>query len=641
MCGICGIVGTVPSQEARTTIMLDTIRHRGPDDFGIWTGNKATLGVSRLAIIDLSASGHQPMSNEDQSIWIAYNGEIYNFLQERDQLKKRGYVFNSQTDTEVILAMYQCYGDDFVKRLRGMFAIAIYDQRAGDGKEKLILVRDQLGVKPLMYAEINGNLIFASELKAMLASDLFERKLDPLALTKLLAYGSIPEPLTAISPIKMLLPAHRLTWEAGQIKIDRYWQFNLTAENELAKLSYPELVRLTRQKLEQTVADQMISDVPLGVFLSGGVDSAALASIAAKNSPHKIKTFSVGFGGEGADLDETNRAQKIADHIKTDHARIVVTGEDVAKQIDVLISALDQPSVDGVNAYLISKAAKTNVTVALSGLGGDEIFAGYPWFVNLLNYQKKNLGRLAHWNYQLIAKLANIHLFDRWSLGVGSRIISKLRGLDSFEHKFVREYQVFGPEGARLILNPEIFQSLPSNNFQLADQLPAGTTIQRTSALILRTYTQNQLLRDADAVSMANSLELRVPFLDSGLVNFVLALPDNTKLKINSSLSPNGTYRQTGAKRILIDVVKDLLPANFDKQTKKGFSIPMSSWLKGPLRAIMDNSLSTESIKKRGFFSPTEVEKLKQRFLSGRLHWSPIWLLMVIELWCRETLDQR
>ena len=378
MCGIAGIMGRAPQQSIGK--MVVSMHHRGPDDSGVYSDNWISLGMARLAIIDITSAGHQPMANADKSIWIVYNGETYNFQQERQLLEKKGHSFFSHSDTEVVLRMYEVYGDDFLLRMRGMFALAIYDKRKGQGRERLLLARDHLGIKPLLYARMGANFLFASEIKAMLASGLIERSVDPEALRLLLTMGSVPQPLTILKGVQMLLPGHRLIIEGGRERLERFWKLETGRVKGLAGATYEDLVTEVRSTLEESVRLQMVSDVPLGAFLSGGVDSSMLVSLMARHSSHKVQTFSVGFGEEGSQIDETDDAARTAAFIGTDHTKVLVTGNEVREKIIQIASALDQPTVDGVNSYFVSMASRAGVTVAISGTGGDELFAGYPWF---------------------------------------------------------------------------------------------------------------------------------------------------------------------------------------------------------------------------------------------------------------------
>jgi asparagine synthase (glutamine-hydrolysing) len=589
--------------------MIEAMRHRGPDDFGIYREPAVAVGMCRLAILDTSSRGAQPMATADEAIWIVYNGELYNFQEERARLEREGQVFRSRSDTEVVLRLYERHGDDFLMRLRGMFALAIYDRRGGPGRERLLLARDPLGIKPLLYARPAGGLVFASEMKAMLASGLVERRFQPEALPHLLVKGSIPQPLTAVAGVSMLLPGHRLILEGGQARLERFWQLGTGRRPELASAPYPELVGAVRTALEESVRLQMISDVPVGAFLSGGIDSSLLVAMMARQTSKKVQTFSVGFGGEGAGIDETADAERIARFVGTDHRRVEIGGPEVRSRIEHIARALDQPSVDGVNSYLVSMAARREVTVAISGTGGDELFAGYPWFINMYKAAR--------------------------------------RGVDDFARAYAGEYQLYPLEDAARLLAPGVLDGVDPARFarQLAydlDELPQAAPLERVSALVLRGYTQNQLLRDIDAVSMAHSLEVRVPFLDTVIADVALSLPEHAKLHPDVALQADpyaATYRETGVKRILVDIGRQLLPPDMDQQPKRGFGMPFGTWLQGPLRDVLEDTLAPAAVERRGFFAPQAVTAVKDQVLQGRASWALAWILMITELWCREVLD--
>jgi asparagine synthase (glutamine-hydrolysing) len=645
VCGICGIFGDAP--EGRVENMVSAMYHRGPDDSGILRDEGVTIGMSRLAIIDTTPTGHQPMSNPDGSIHIVYNGETYNFQSEREFLRKKGYNFTSETDTEVVLRMYEHYGDDFLGRMRGMFALALYDRRKGRGKARLVLARDQIGIKPLLYARAGSRFLFASEIKALLASGLVERKVDPEALRLLLTHGSIPQPLTILAGVRMLLPGHRMIVEEGVERIELYWKLESGRRKDLRDRPYEDLVREVRSSLEESVRLQMISDVPLGAFLSGGVDSSLLVTLMSRISRHKVKTFSVGFGAEGAHMDETDDAERIASFIGTDHRRILVTGEDLRDRIAHIASSLDQPSIDGVNSYFVSMAARQGVTVAISGTGGDELFAGYPWFLSMSSaYEYDRLHPRAAKLKRALGSLCQRSPFDSWMDGPAGIAIERGRSLSGFVSMYARCYQIFGTRGAAKILSPDLRKIVrlgrePALDI-LGDELPGAKPVERVTALCLRGYTQNQLLRDIDAVSMANSLEVRVPFLDPALVDLALSLPSTVKLgdPPNRKHPGKGTYRETGAKKILIDAGKGLLPDGMDLQEKRGFGMPFCSWLNGPLRDVFEDVLSPAAVRERGFFDAGIVQSLKENFQQGRGGWARPWLLMMTELWSREVLDR-
>jgi len=646
MCGIAGIIGDSPPECIAS--MVAAMRHRGPDDSGIFREEGIALGMTRLAIIDLSQKAHQPMSNAEGTIRIVYNGETYNFQEERAILIKKGYSFKSASDTEVVLSMYQEYGDDFLLRMRGMFALAIYDKRKGPGRERLLLARDHLGIKPLLYAKVGSTFLFSSEIKAMLASGLVEKRFDPESLRLLMTHGSITQPRTAIVDVRMLLPGHRLIVESGKERIERFWELGIDRISDLRNEPYEVQVQSIQDSLQEAVRLQMVSDVPIGAFLSGGVDSSLLVALMSQISGAKVKTFSVGFEREGANIDETDDAERVAKLLGTDHRRVLVTGQDFRDRVSHIASALDQPSVDGVNSYFISMAARQGVTVAISGTGGDELFAGYPWFVNMLAACNNSEGR--PFKSSLLKVFSNLTRQGFFDSAMSSRLgpfVERMRSVSSFVARYSRQYQIFGPLGAARILAPEVRESSsvgrePSRDMAPADELSYGSTVERVSGLCLRTYTQNQLLRDIDAVSMAHSLEVRVPYLDTVVADTALSLPDNAKVGDARGISDSSeaTYRETGAKRILIDAGRGLLPGGMDLQKKRGFGMPFDSWVKNSLRDVLEDTLSAKVVKKRGYFCVHEVEVIKKRFMAGEISWVYPWLLIITELWCREILDR-
>lgn len=647
MCGICGVWGEKVEREP-VEAMVAALHHRGPDDRGIYLGPHVALGMSRLSIIDLSPAGHQPMSNGAETIWIVYNGEVYNFQSERALLEAQGQSFRSTSDTEVVLRMYEHYGDDFLLRLRGMFALAIYDARRGPGRERLLLARDQLGIKPLLFARAGGRLIFASELKAILASGLINAEIDGVALRLLLTYGSIYQPRTIVRGVEMLLPAHRLIIENGQERIERYWLLATDRRAGLRTKTYDELVEEVAAALEESVRLQMVSDVPLGAFLSGGVDSSLLVAMMTRLAGNRIKTFSVGFEAEGSEIDESHDAEQMALYLGTEHSTVLVRGEEVRDRIEHIAYSLDQPSVDGVNSYFVSLAARRAVTVAVSGTGGDELFAGYPWFINMVldemrcrNSPWKALARV------ILATIARQPAFDPLAVKGGGQGLHRARNCAGFVTRYGNNYQVFGAlRTARLLAERPRRQTQAGRalhyDLSALDELAQGSVIERVTGLCLRGYTNNQLLRDIDAVSMAHSLEVRVPYLDTVVVDTALSLPDSAKLRLSNGLSTPSqrTYRESGAKRILIDAGRNLLPKDLDMQPKRGFAMPFNAWLRGPLREVLMDTLDESNLRQRNLLDVGEASAIKNRFLEGDQGWVEPWLLMMLELWCREVLDR-
>jgi asparagine synthase (glutamine-hydrolysing) len=646
MCGIAGVWGKRP--RGCLSSMVKAMHHRGPDDHGLFEDENIALGMTRLAVIDLSPRGHQPMANRQQTVWIAYNGEVYNFRSERALLESKGFTFQSSSDTEVLLHMYEEYGDDFVLRLRGMFALAIYDGRRGTGKERLLLARDHLGIKPLLYSHVGGRLVFASEMKALLASGLIPRDLDPIALRLLLTFGSVYQPRTLLRGVHMLLPGQRLVIDSTGERVERYWALGVDRVAWLRDAPYETQVEYLRDVLKESVRLQLVGDVPLGAFLSGGVDSSLLVALMSQQMSSRVKTFSVGYEAEGAAMDESADALRTARFLGTEHTHVLVKGDDVADRIHHIAAALDQPSVDGVNSYFVSLAARRDVTVAVSGTGGDEIFGGYPFFVQMALHQR---AAAAEPRWKATAKSAAANLLrtpalDSLFLHRPPSRLSRLRDSYGFLPRYLTCYNIFGPLGASALISPELQRAAQAgravvHDLSPVDELSHGSVFERVSGLCLRGYTSNQLLRDIDAVSMAHSLEVRVPFLDPVVVDAALSLPDSAKVRhMTDAYEPaHTTYRDSGAKRILLDVSVALLPKNFDLQPKRGFSMPFGVWLKGPLRSVLDDTLSDRSIAHRGILQPHAVDLVKRKFSEGESGWAQPWLLMMLELWCREVLD--
>lgn len=646
MCGIAGIIGK--SCDELIPSMLLAMRHRGPDDYGVYHHDNVSLGMVRLSILDISAHGHQPMKNADDSIVIVYNGEAYNFSSERKILENKGYSFRSNSDTEVVLLMYQEYGDDFLLRLRGMFALAIYDKRKGPGFEKLLLARDPMGIKPLLYSMQKGYLIFGSELKMLLASNLIERTIDPESLRLLLTFGSVTQPRTMIKDVHMLMPGCKLVYEQGKSKITEYWEFKSNRIEGLEGLPYSELVDLTTEAIEKSVSLEMVSDVSVGAFLSGGIDSAIMVAMMSKNSTRPIKTFSVGFESDGDLIDETEDAALTSNFLGTDHHRVLVSGKEVKSHIYSIAAALDQPSVDGVNSYFVSLAASKEVKVAISGTGGDELFAGYPWFSTMNEYIQSEMrnGGVRIAVDRTISSLVKHAMLNPLMRGPLALPLDIIRCRTGYLSKFSRLHQIFGPIDSIKFLSPQMRKNVaigqdPSVDISLADKLADGDAVNRASVLCLRGYTLNQLLRDIDSASMAHSLEVRVPFLDVDLVNLALSLPLSAKLDkpLMRQTENEGSYRALGAKKILVDISSKIFSEDMVTRTKRGFSMPFESWLRKDLRGVLEDTLSASSVKDRGLLDVDEVDKLRASFINGQVSWVRPWLLMMLELWCREVLD--
>jgi len=593
MCGICGTIGfneTGPAEKMRQAMV-----YRGSDDSGIYQDSKTVLGHNRLSIIDLSLSGHQPMSNEDGTIWIVFNGEIYNFLELKEELTARGHIFRSGTDMETIIHLYEEQGVDCLKQLRGMFSFAIWDKR----RKRLFVARDRFGIKPLFYYHKNSRFIFSSELKAILASGFVEKEIDASTLREYFISGSVSAPSTLIRGVRQLLPAHYLIFENAKLDIRRYWDLKACLEKADLQKREEEHISAIRSSLSDSVKIRLVSDVPLGIFLSGGIDSSAITALAQHHSSQPIKTFSIVFDETGYDEREFSRIA--AKWFNTDHKEILVREKDILKQMPIIFDSMDQPSIDGFNTFIISKAVKdAGITVALSGLGGDELFAGYASFRALPRvYQALRLAKVLPKSLRAeLFKLASPLAKTRHGL----KFLFSLLGCDNLCDLYYLKRAVY--------LQHEVESLLPLANKGHYDRVENRVSketdlINELSYLELTNYLQNTLLQDADRMSMANSLEVRVPFLDHLFVETALAIP--------------GRFKVAGGhnKRLLVKAMADFLPEEVYNRSKMGFVFPFENWLKGPLKAYCQEQLSTSSIKKIPLLNAEEVDKIWRNFSNG------------------------
>jgi asparagine synthase (glutamine-hydrolysing) len=557
MCGIAGILSNGYSQDRLEVLlqrMQSSLQHRGPDDRGIYisTDCKAALVHTRLAILDLTSAGHQPMSSVDGRYWITFNGEIYNFQELRSRLEAQGEQFQSQTDTEVILKLYQRHGMDSVKQLRGMFAFAIWD----DLEKTCFLARDTLGIKPLYYWQSGSTLVFASELKAILASGLPSISLSLEGLYGYLVSGSVPEPHTMIEGIHCLAAGHWLHWQSGSLTQHQYWQINFTPE----PISLPEAKEKVRTALIDSIKHHLISDVPVGIFLSGGIDSTAVLALAGQTQAGQLRTYSIAF--EEPEWNEGELARKIAQEFGADHTEYKMTASLGRELFPKFLDTIDQPSIDGFNTFSVSRIAREDGTkVVLSGLGGDELFGGYSSFVRV--------PKMVRWGKQLKA----LNLIST-SLGMGLEhwtTSPRLRRLGDFLQQTpdtaaaYRSYRgIFSHQEACAIAS----QYIPDRAFPIrkshgnVSHLPSVED--EVSLLEISRYMRNQLLRDSDVMSMAWGLELRVPLVDRVLLETIASIPSNMRL--------------VPGKQLLIQAVPEL-PSWVVNRPKRGFSFPFQQWI--------------------------------------------------------------
>ena len=535
-------------------------------------------------------------------VWIAYNGEVYNFQEERQRLQNEGVTFKTRTDTEVLLALYLQHGVEFVERLRGIFAFALYDGRAG----RLLCCRDHLGVKPLLYSFVDKTLVFASEFKALLASGLVSREINRQSLAALLRLGSVPQPATILRDVFSLMPGHMLLWENNTLTITPYWRME-TDRLPLRCSSYPEQLEVGRELVSECLRLQLVADVPLGAFLSGGIDSSLLAALMQREHGN-LRTFSVGFESDldTASEDETNDAAIVARHLGCRHETIIVEQGDIVNSLSRIARDLDHPTVDGVNAWYVSRAAAGFLTVAISGTGGDELFAGYPWF----------------------RAMQDQPAYGNWL----TRLCRRARP-DDFLPRFAQQYGIFDPSATKSLC-PDAAGEPPR-----LDPLPKALPLDRVTGLTLAGYTGNQLLFDIDTASMAHSLEVRVPLLDLKLLDFALSLPPSAKLGPGDPSAPLGSYAQTGVKRLLLDLGKDLLPPGFAMRAKRGFTLPFDGWLRSLLAPTCRDLFAESVLRRRGYFEPNAASRVWDSFLAHGVHWTQPWLLLMVELWAQNVLD--
>ncbi len=614
MCGICGIVGF--SNPEATKRMIQAMPHRGPDDTGLWHKEEVSFGHRRLAVIDLSEKGRQPMPGHSCSFWITYNGEIYNYKSLKEALKKKGYEFKSNTDTEVVLNLYQEYGKGCLNYLRGVFAFAIWDQK----KKELFAARDRLGLKPFFYYFKEGIFIFASELKAILASGLVKKDIEPQALADYFRYGSVQAPKTMIKGVCQLMPARYLTLKKNRLSIKKYWQINFS-KKAAGKKTEKDYIFQIKAILNKAVSFRLVSDVPLGVFLSGGIDSSIITGLMQKHSSAPVKTFSIGFQEEV--YDERNYSRKIAEKFATNHKEILLRAKDIISEIPNIFNSMDQPSIDGFNTFVISKAVRdAGITVALSGLGGDELFAGYPLFRILPKIAEfaKLFGFIPQ---EIRGKFFSFLSFFSRSKGQLKGLFSLLQ-CEGLEDLYFLQRSVFLPSRVNAILKSE--KAGYSDNFRKKGKKHGLHQINKLSWLELNNYLPNTLLADTDRMSMANSLEVRVPYLDHLLVEKIFEVPGS--LKVGSDYP----------KRLLIKAFRDLVPEEIYKRPKKGFVLPFDKWLKKELKDYCNNKLSKKNTKNIPFIKSDEVFRIWEEFLSGskKYNYSSVLALLSFINWHEE-----
>jgi asparagine synthase (glutamine-hydrolysing) len=638
MCGICGVIGSTDPEPAQSVVrqMLGQMHHRGPDDEGLFVDLCFTLGMRRLSIIDLGG-GHQPVFNEDRTVVVVFNGEIYNFQGLRRTLRSRGYRFRTDSDTEVIVYAYEEWGEDCVDHFEGMFAFALAETSKSTrrGNPRVLLARDRLGIKPLYYALVDGNLLFASEVRSLLASGQVEPRLSPTALRSYLLFGSVVEPMTLVEGVYSLPPGYRITLSAaGQhtsVHPEPYWDFATSAcpNLETKKQERGPATVFLRSLLEEAVTSHLVADVPVGVFLSSGIDSTALAALAARKTPN-LNTITVVFPEQ--DFSEAEMARRTAQRFGTNHQELALGGEDMLARLNEAVGALDQPSMDGVNTYFVSWAARqAGLKVALSGLGGDEIFGGYHTFRMTPEAQSvASLAQSVPGSFRSALATAAEGILGRFQKKDSHRKMAALwRDPNFLPHPYFYTRLLFTPTQVLGLLNGDGLN--PSEPWkEWLEQTARGSRrlddFTAVSCLESRSYMVDTLLRDTDSMSMANSLEVRVPFLDHALVEFVSRLPESIK-------RPAGR-----AKALLIDALADLLPAEVVSQPKRTFTLPWEHWLRNSLKNEIAGQLHEITPSLKEFLNSNGVGRVWEDFLKGQTSWSRVWSLFVLNRWAERHL---
>jgi len=629
MCGICGIFNLDASPVSMDLIkkMNRTMTHRGPDGEGFFIDSNIGLGHRRLSIIDLH-TGDQPMGNEDGMVQVVFNGEIYNFLELRRVLEGKGHVFRTRSDTESIVHGYEEWGDQVFEKLRGMFAIALWD---GRGK-RLLLARDRIGKKPLYYLADRSRLFFASELKALLESPCFSREIDLCALDCCLSFGYVPSPFSIFKGIRKLPPGSYAVQDENGFKIKRYWTLDM--QGGAGEITETAAARDLAQLIDEAVRIRLISDVPLGAFLSGGVDSSlVVASMAKINKGEPVKTASIGFSV--APFNELEYAKIVAERYKTDHTEFVVEAN-ALDILDKIVWHLDEPFADSsaIPTYYVSKMARQKVTVALSGDGGDETFAGYINRYSMTRLEDRLRRRIPGPVRNGILKPVseNYPKLDSWPRPF--RLRNFLSSLSrSFEAAYFRSMSFsFLPAMKAALYRPELRSELNGfNAFDILrphfDQNRNPDAVSRAQYVDIMTYLPEDILVKVDRMSMAHSLEVRAPLLDYKIMEYAARLPSQFKLKGGIS------------KYILKKAMEDRLPQEILYRSKQGFCVPLAEWLRGDLKTLANDTVFSKESRATAYFDLSYVRKIWERHQKGREDYSaPLWGLMMFELWHRKFM---
>ena len=633
MCGIHGLIslsGQQPVTPEHLQSMGDITVHRGPDDSGAHIAEGVGIGMRRLSIIDL-VGGHQPISNADESLQLVCNGEIYNFRELRQQMHERGYRFKTGSDVEVILPLYEIYGDDCVNHLNGMFAFALHDRK----RQRVLIARDKLGIKPLYYARSQGHhgdyLAFSTEAKAILALPMFQAELNHDALPAYLQLGYVPAPQTMFKGIKKLEVASRLVIENGQLNQQTYWLPDFSTKQQNQQKSPDQWAEQVGEMIEQSVKRQMVSDVPIGAFLSGGIDSSAVVAMMARHSSQPVKTYAIGFdtGKAGQFFNELPYARQVAELFGTDHQEILVR-PDIVELLPKLLWHMDEPIADSayITTYLVSEFARRDVTVILSGVGGDELFAGYRRYQG--EHYIGHYHKIPRWlRHSVVAPIVRKLPADRHSKWLNYMRLAR-SFISSAELSFNERYQSYIEVFSKELQQQLLINAGPGSDrtAQLLQRSSANDGLWKMFDLDRQTQLPDDLLMLTDKMSMATSLECRVPLLDQELVDLATQIPEQTLLAKGE------------LKTVLKRSLKGVLPDSILYRAKRGFGAPMGAWLKSELTGLRASLLNRQAVEARGLFNWDCIARtIEQHDRNLADHTDHLLALMNLEIWCRLYLD--
>lgn len=618
MCGIAGVVGVYEFSDI--VQMLNATKHRGPDDTGYYRDENMAMGMNRLSIIDLSDNSNQPQISENGRYVIVFNGEIYNYQGLKSTLQSYGYFFRTNSDTEVILVGYIHYGKEILKQLRGMFAFAIWDRH----ENSLFIAKDHLGVKPLLYSELDGNFYFCSEIKGFLSTSCSGlKKLSMNAVHNFISLGHQVAPNTILENVKSLLPGHFIIYKKGKLEIQEFWDLSIF-EPDHSLNSYEKSVSTLKDLVIKSVEEELNADVPVGIFLSGGLDSGILTAAARTVvNGGKLNTFTLGFEQKHGELDELVVSRKVAEYFKTSHHEVLINSNSAGDMFDDFISAIDQPSRDGLNSYIVSKYASKGIKVALSGLGGDELFVGYNGMFKYLESEQ--------FDFEIQDILKIYSPLSRISHRLHNKLYSETSKLNFIQNYIVNLQPHLDLHSSRLF-NFRLDSNLLTHQTISENYKFGNESMNRIRAVYLQLFMSNMLLRDSDSVAMMNSLEVRFPLIDIRLVEFALQMPNKFLIK-DPRPGINRNYLKSGLKQMLFHAFEKDLPVHLYNQEKKGFQLPIYEWLRTAFKGKLEDTV----------FNPSELFNKRELVITynhgdfSRDKTKELWSILILDQWLKKN----